>query len=115
MLSTNKIYKIYFIIITLISLVFILIFKKNINTIYFSIIFLFIPSVLKYFILQMEFKDLILKYKNIGNIELGYETFKKSEIEEVESSRKRLISIIKLAYLSFIYVILLLFCMLFFL
>ena len=115
MQSTNKNYKTYFIIIILISLLLTLIFKKNINILFFAIIFLFIPSVFKYFILQMKFKDLILKYKQISNIELGFDTFRKSEIEEIECSRKRLISMIKLAYLSFIYVILLLFFMVFFL
>ena len=114
MLSINKNYKTYFITIIVLSFILTLIFKKNINIIYFLILFLFIPSVFKYFVLQLEFKDLILKHKDISNIELGFETFRKSEIDEIERSRKRLISIIKLAYLSFIYVILLLFFMLFF-
>ena len=109
----QSINKIYFYTILITSFVLTLIFKKNINIIYFTIIFLFIPSIIIYFIHQMKFKDTFSKYKSINNIELGIQSFKKNDNIEIESSRKKMISKMKMAYISFIYIVFLLLFMAF--
>ncbi|UUC46494.1 hypothetical protein [Flavobacterium cerinum] len=101
-------------VIIIISILSTVLLKKNINVIYFIVLFLFIPSVIDYFLFQLKFKDLLSKYNSsITNIDLGIKTLEKSNNAEIEEMRQKLAFKAKLVFFAFFYIIGLLLLMMF--
>ena len=104
-------FKKYTFIIIIATSLFLFFYEKNVYVIIFLIFFLFIPSVIMYFLQLIEFNDFLekIKQKDVSYYKTSKYILQQDVDYEIEKQRKILMNKLKNAYISFFLVLLLIF------